>query len=183
MTPETKVKALSEKPVGYVLAVVGGTIGGPIGWITSPLVLFVLNNVMKEKDGKQPNRFLAWSLIGIVGAPLSFAPILSGTNTSTSTSGTSTPPQENVVAQPKQVEQALPATGVNMENYLKLQNGMSYNEVTSILGEEGEELSSNEIAGIKTVMYMWRAKGFSGANMNAMFQDGAMVQKSQFGLK
>jgi hypothetical protein len=33
---------------------------------------------MKPKDGKHPNRFLAWSLIGIIGVPISLAPILSG---------------------------------------------------------------------------------------------------------
>jgi len=50
-------KPLSEKPLGYLIAVLGGTLGFPLGWITSPVVLLILNNVMKEKEGKQPNRF------------------------------------------------------------------------------------------------------------------------------
>lgn len=58
---------------------------------------------------------------------------------------------------------------------------MTYEEVVAILGKPGTEISSNELAGIKTVMYQWEA-GF-GANMNAMFQDGGLVQKAQFGLR
>ena len=42
----------------------------PVGWVVSPLVLFGLNRTMKEKDGKKPNIFKRWALIGIVGAPL-----------------------------------------------------------------------------------------------------------------
>ena len=37
------------------------------------MVLFALNKGMKAKDGKRPNRFLAWAGIGIIGAPLSIA--------------------------------------------------------------------------------------------------------------
>jgi hypothetical protein len=31
----------------------------------------LLNKVMQGKEGKQPNRFAAWALIGIIGAPIS----------------------------------------------------------------------------------------------------------------
>jgi hypothetical protein len=73
---------------------------------------------------------------------------------------------------------------VNMENYNKLQTGMSYSQVATILGKQGEELSSSDVAGIKTVMYKWDGdEGGFGANMNAMFQNGKLIMKSQFGLK
>ena len=36
-------KPLSKKKRGYLLAILGGSFGGPFGWITSPLVLYVLN--------------------------------------------------------------------------------------------------------------------------------------------
>ena len=73
MSEEKKdVKPLSKKKRGYLLAVIGGTLGGPLGWFTSPLVLFVLNKKVKSKDGTQPNIFKIWSLIGLIGAPLSF---------------------------------------------------------------------------------------------------------------
>ncbi len=58
--------------------------------------------------------------------------------------------------------------------------GMTYPEVVGILGEAGEEMSRNELAGITTVMYSW--KRFGGANMNAMFQNGKLISKAQFGL-
>jgi hypothetical protein len=69
-------KPLSQRPEGYILAVVGGTLGGPFGWILSPVVLFALNQLMPEKEGKPPNRFALWALIGLIGVPLSWAPIL-----------------------------------------------------------------------------------------------------------
>jgi len=179
-------KSLSQKPLGYLLAILGGTLGAPIGWIMSPVVLLILNNVMPEKDGKHPNRFLAWALVGIIGAPLSLAPIMIGAGSDKTASRSNqneqvsqNSPSDNINAN-EQV--ASNSTGVNMQNYLKLQNGMTYEQVVGILGEEGEEMSSNEIGGTRTVMYMWKAKGFGGSNMNAMFQDNALITKAQFGL-
>lgn len=64
-------KPLSEKAAGYFLATLGGLLGGPLGLIASPLVLFGLNKSMQAKGGKAPNRFRAWALAGIIGAPLS----------------------------------------------------------------------------------------------------------------
>ena len=71
---------------------------------------------------------------------------------------------------------------VTKAQYNALQDGISYRQAVRILGCEGEEMSSSEIAGYKTVMYMWEGEGFGG-NMNAMFQNDAMVSKAQFGLK
>ncbi len=69
-TPQDKAP-LSKRPLGYLIAVLGGALGGPIGLVMSPLVLLALNYLMKSKDENQPNRLLEWSLIGIIGAPLS----------------------------------------------------------------------------------------------------------------
>jgi hypothetical protein len=71
---EKKVLPLSEKPQGYLLSIAGGIIGGPIGMILSPIVLVLLNNGLRAKEGKVPNRFAIWALAGIVGAPLSWTP-------------------------------------------------------------------------------------------------------------
>jgi hypothetical protein len=100
-------------------------------------------------------------------------------------------PIEQPVATPSPVERPAAAVtqapqvkpGVTMVNYQRLQTGMTYEEVVAILGSPGQELSSNEIAGIRTVMYMWSGGSFTGANMNAMFQNDGMVQKAQFGLR
>jgi hypothetical protein len=74
------------------------------------------------------------------------------------------------------------STGVTMANFSRLKTGMTYDQVVKILGKDGEEMSSNEISGIKTVMYKWDGDGF-GANMNAMFQNGKLMSKAQLGLK
>jgi hypothetical protein len=58
---------------------------------------------------------------------------------------------------------------------------MSYEEAVRIIGEPGTEISRSDLAGYTTVMYSWSNTG--GANMNAMFQNGALVTKAQFGLR
>lgn len=74
--------------------------------------------------------------------------------------------------------------GVTMANFQKLKTGMKYEEVVKILGKDGELMSENDIGGTKTEMYQWDGDGGGfGANMNAMFQNGKLVSKSQFGLK
>jgi len=177
-------RALSQKPSGYVLAILGGTFGGPLGWITSPMVLFGLNRILKEEDGKHPNRFLIWALAGIIGAPLSLAPVIASADRKSSSPKASQDSGRVV----QQSNQDLSTTtnregaGVAMESYNKLQTGMTYEQAVSILGEEGKEMSSNDIAGYKNVMYMWKAGGFSVGNMNAMFHNGALLQKAQFEL-
>lgn len=91
---EASPKPLSEKPLGYLLAVGGGLLGGPLGLFVSPAVLFGLNKLMKPKEGKPPKRFLTWALIGIVGAPLSFAPLLNNSTGGTGTPAVSSEPSE-----------------------------------------------------------------------------------------
>jgi cytoskeletal protein RodZ len=100
-------------------------------------------------------------------------------NASTTSSPTPQRSQSNTASTPSTSSSA---PGVTMANYTRLKTGMTYAQVVEILGKEGTELSSNEISGIKTVMYQWEGEGF-GANMNAMFQNGKMIQKAQFGLK
>jgi hypothetical protein len=65
-------KPLSEKAAGYGLALLGGVLGGPLGLISSPLTLLILNRLRKSKDQDRPNRFLTWALLGIIGAPVSW---------------------------------------------------------------------------------------------------------------
>lgn len=70
---------------------------------------------------------------------------------------------------------------VTAAEYAQLETGMSYDDAVGVIGAPGEELSSNELAGTRTVMYMWQNR--NGTNMNAMFQNDSLVQKSQFGLE
>lgn len=77
---------------------------------------------------------------------------------------------------------------VEYDEYLKIQDGMSYKQVVDIIGAEGEEMSKNKMDGVpgvmkavETVMYQW--VNSNGSNMNAMFQNDKLIQKAQFGLK
>ena len=69
-------KPLYQKPLGYILAVFGGFIGGPLGLIASPLVLLACNisgeKVLKDKNGKEVilGVWAQWAVAGIVIAPV-----------------------------------------------------------------------------------------------------------------
>jgi len=79
------------------------------------------------------------------------------------------------------VANAKVSPGLTMAKFRQVQTGMSRQQVVNILGNQAELLSDSQIAGIKTEMWMW--KGAFGENCSVMFQDGAVIQKSQFGLK
>ena len=78
-------------------------------------------------------------------------------------------------------EANLDRTTVTAAEYRQLTTGITYDQAFEIIGFHGEELSSNEIAGISTVMVQWANR--DGGNMNAMFQNGRLIQKAQFGLR
>jgi RNA polymerase subunit RPABC4/transcription elongation factor Spt4 len=59
--------------------------------------------------------------------------------------------------------------------------GMTGEEIESILGRAGEELSRSDIAGFTTTMHVWQNR--DGGNVNVMIQNGRVVSKAQFGLK
>ncbi len=68
---ESNKKPLSETKKGLAIAFLGGFLGGPLGLVASPTVLLLLRKYWNSSGSKVPNRFLAWSLIGLVGAPFS----------------------------------------------------------------------------------------------------------------
>lgn len=69
----------------------------------------------------------------------------------------------------------------SMANYQRVQNGMTYKDVISIIGEPSQELSRSAIGENEAVVYMWKADSFGG-NMNATFSNGRLVSKAQFNL-
>lgn len=71
-------------------------------------------------------------------------------------------------------------TKITYDNFLSIKMGMTYDEVKQILGE-GSEISSNEISGIKTIMYTWQGRGMS--NISVTIQNDAVTNKAQAGLK
>jgi hypothetical protein len=70
---------------------------------------------------------------------------------------------------------------VSLAEYEQIREGLTYEDVCAIIGDSGQELSRSEIAGYSSVMYSW--KNENGSNMNAMFQNGKLVTKAQFGLR
>lgn len=75
---------------------------------------------------------------------------------------------------------ATPPPIVTRTEYERIKEGMTYDQVKAIIGAPGEELSRSNMAGYMTVMYSWT--NANGSNMNAMFQNGALINKAQFGL-
>ena len=72
------------------------------------------------------------------------------------------------------------APKMNKANFDRCQTGMTYAEVTAIVGDPYDVVSDVQIAGSHTVMVVWKAEGFSNANMT--FQDGRLIAKAQLGL-
>lgn len=72
------------------------------------------------------------------------------------------------------------ASKVSYENFAKLNMGAKLEDITALFGQ-GEETSSSEIGGIKTVIYTWNGPGIS--NMNVTVQNGVVTGKAQTGLK
>lgn len=66
-----------------------------------------------------------------------------------------------------------------------IKSGMTYEEVTAIIGGPGELVSESGSPGeeFHTVMYQYEGEGQIGANANLMFQGGKLVNKAQFGLQ
>jgi len=79
-------------------------------------------------------------------------------------------------------EQAIQARVISMDEFSRIQTGMSYDKVVGIIGSPGELLSSSEFSGTVTAMYMWKGDPSGYGNATVMFQNDAVVSKSQFGL-
>ena len=75
------------------------------------------------------------------------------------------------------------APEISKAEFDSIETGMTYEEVVTIIGGEGELSSQVEIAGIDTKMYMWQGEGSFGANANATFQNNKLTSKAQFGLE
>lgn len=71
---------------------------------------------------------------------------------------------------------------ITAAEFAAIRPGMTPAQVEAIVGSPGELMSENEMAGIHTFMVQWEGDGGFGANANAMFQDGKLIQKAQFGL-
>ncbi|WP_257144213.1 DUF3862 domain-containing protein [Bacillus cereus] len=75
--------------------------------------------------------------------------------------------------------------GISKAEFNQIKNGMSYEEVKSIIGNDGKVISEIAQTGNQfyTIMYSWKSEKGLGANARFMFQEGKLQNKSQFGLK
>jgi len=72
---------------------------------------------------------------------------------------------------------------LTMENFNRIETGMSYNQVVEIFdGNQGELQSSSSYEDITMSIYIWTNE--SGSRIvSIMFENGAVTTKSQVGLK
>ena len=77
---------------------------------------------------------------------------------------------------------------VTYDEYVQIEEGMSYEDAVQIIGEAGEELSRTAVPGVpgfsesaEIVIYSWMNS--DGGNMNATFQNDWLMNKAQFGLQ
>lgn len=75
---------------------------------------------------------------------------------------------------------ATESDGITADEFAAIENGMSYDEVKAIIGEDGTEDSTSEISGVTTVVYSWSSEGFGTANVT--FQNDQVVNKAQIGV-
>jgi hypothetical protein len=75
-----------------------------------------------------------------------------------------------------------PDCRVDLSGFERLTPGMSYTMVAGQLGCPGREMSHSEHMGFSTAMYAWDGEG-ERALMSVLFQNDALAQKTQFGLK
>jgi len=69
---------------------------------------------------------------------------------------------------------------IEYSDYKQIRNGMSYREVVSIIGTEGDEISSSSLYNIETTLYLWRST--NGGKIIVTFQNDKVVLKSETGL-
>lgn len=111
--------------------------------------------------------------IGVTSTPHVVAPAAPVTDASL--------PAQTDAAAPAASEAAASGPKLDIAAYGRIKTGMSYKAVRAIVGADGEEQSSSDLAGIRTAAYTWRNS--DGSNMMLMFQNGRLAQKAQFGLK
>ena len=121
---------------------------------------------------KKQSNTLIWIIL-IVFILVIIAIVGAGTDSNSGNKATSSIPSTQV--QEKEI------SGLTEEKYNSIEQGMSYDEVVDIIGEEGTNAAESEYAGIKTVVYEWNAADGWG-NASITFQDDKVINKAQFGV-
>ena len=72
---------------------------------------------------------------------------------------------------------------ITLAEFNKIETGMTYEEVTEIVGSSGTITSKSSVAGHETVIVTWYTNPNIGTNANVTFQDGKVIAKAQVGLQ
>ena len=72
---------------------------------------------------------------------------------------------------------------ITMEEYNQIDNGMTYEEVTEIIGSQGSLSSTVTANGTTIEIYTWYGDGVAGSNANVTFTNDSVTGKAQVGLK
>ena len=72
---------------------------------------------------------------------------------------------------------------ITLDEYNKIETGMTYEEVVEIVGSNGTVSSQVESNGYKVVIITWYGNGIAGSNANVTFTNNAVSGKAQIGLK
>lgn len=71
---------------------------------------------------------------------------------------------------------------ITMDEYNRIENGMSYNEAREIIGSDGELTSTSTVGDITISIYTWYGNGVAGSNANITFTNDSVTGKAQIGL-
>jgi hypothetical protein len=73
---------------------------------------------------------------------------------------------------------------ISKEEYDCLKNGMTYEEVVSIIGGEGKIITDIGKLGeaAYTVLYVWESEENPSATVNILFEGGVMMNKAEYGI-
>lgn len=85
--------------------------------------------------------------------------------------------------EPKPAKKETNKPTITLDEFNRIQNGMTYDQVVNIIGGKGTLQSSAGDGQYKTEMYMWEGEGGFGANANVTFQGGKVEAKAQLGLQ
>lgn len=72
---------------------------------------------------------------------------------------------------------------ITMEEFNRIEMGMTYEQVKEIVGSAGELSGETEMPGNKVVIVTWYGNRLTGSNANVTFLNNAVTGKAQVGLR
>lgn len=76
-----------------------------------------------------------------------------------------------------------PSEYITLDEYNKIDTGMTYDEVREIVGSDGTVSSQVEMNGYNVVIITWYGNGLAGSNANVTFTNDSVSAKAQVGLQ